>query len=155
MSEHTPRFNHAGYHKVSMRPDRMKKLRPVIRKILAKYEFEAIAFRGLSGALLAMPIAMALNKSLIMVRKGEDNCHSKYLPVQGDLNTKRYVIIDDFKSSGNTVEIIRKAVKDFASEAECLGVLEVNHLWSEDEDGVYPVNVKTYELTPVEGPGVC
>lgn len=151
MSKHKTNFTHAGYHKVSMRPDRLKKLRPVIRKILSRYEFEAIAFRGLSGALLAMPIAIALDKSLLMVRKETDQCHSTYLPVQGDTNTKRYIIIDDFKSSGSTAQAIRDAVRAFAPQAECLGVLEVNHLFDEDTERVKTNKAARYELASVDG----
>jgi len=63
---------------------------------------------------------------MILVRKGEErHCPMK---VEGDQAARRYIIIDDFIDSGHTVRTIVKEVKEFAPEAECLGVLQVTDL---------------------------
>jgi orotate phosphoribosyltransferase-like protein len=90
-----------------------------IKLLELENKFDAIAFRGLSGSLIAPVVALKLGKTLLAVRKGEE-CHSSR-QVEGDLGADRYIIIDDFVSSGETVNKIRKAiirrVKDF--KARC------------------------------------
>ncbi len=68
-------------------------------------QFDAIAFCGMSGALVAPSVADALDKHLIMVRKADDGSRHSSLPVEGILEG-RYLILDDFISSGRTVKFI-------------------------------------------------
>jgi orotate phosphoribosyltransferase len=68
-------------------------------------EFEAIAFRGMSGALVAPLVAVLLNKDLIVCRKDEINHHSAFV-VEGRLCCGSYVILDDFMASGLTITTI-------------------------------------------------
>jgi len=89
-------------------------------------EFDSIAFRSMSGALLAPPVAAILGKSLIMVRK-EENSHSSH-KVEGDIFAKTYIIVDDFTSSGKTARTIVEEIKIFAPQAKCLGLLAVDKL---------------------------
>jgi adenine/guanine phosphoribosyltransferase-like PRPP-binding protein len=97
------------------------------KKALAAYDFDSIAFRGMSGALIAPSVALALNKQLLMVRKPHDDSHST-MKVEGYRSTKRYVILDDFVSSGATANTIKARIEEFAPSAECLGVLCVMNL---------------------------
>lgn len=79
---------------------------------LKNVEFDAIAFRGMSGALIAPIIAYLMHKSLIMVRKpktAEPN-HSGRL-IEGDMYATRYVIIDDCTSTGQTVNTIHDEIR--------------------------------------------
>lgn len=80
----------------------VQRLRPL------RHDFDSIAFRGNSGSLVAPAVALRLRKPLILVRRGED-CHS-HLPVEGNLATERYAIIDDLVSTGTTVQSIVKAI---------------------------------------------
>lgn len=121
----TDRYSHAGYMKIALRPDRLKRRLKTIKSALRKHKFDSIAFTGHSGSLLAAPIALYLNKELIMVRKLRKDSHSK-IPVEGYKASKRYIIIDDLVSSGSTVKNVYKKVKKFAPKAVCLGVFEVN-----------------------------
>lgn len=77
-----------------------------------KDKFDVIAFRGMSGALVAPAVAARLGKDLIMVRKTTDNSHS-YLATEGRVNCKSFVIIDDFAQSGETVRTIFREVLEF------------------------------------------
>jgi adenine/guanine phosphoribosyltransferase-like PRPP-binding protein len=100
----------------------LKETLRIAAKTLRKYEFDAIAFTGMSGALLAPTLALRLEKNLLMVRKPGDS-HSG-MRVEGDKAALRYVIVDDFMASGRTVRTILKEVADFAWNAQCIGVCE-------------------------------
>lgn len=73
-------------------------------------KFDAIAFRGMSGALVAPAVAARLKKNLLMVRKATDSNHSS-LSVEGFNGApQRYVIIDDFIFTGATVREIQRTI---------------------------------------------
>ncbi len=123
MSSHAPWLAH------SIQPDLLQKVIPRARHILRKYSFDAIAFRGVSGALTAPTLAYLLKKNVLAVRKIQDDgtledTHSSHT-VEGSSNTLRYVIVDDFVSTGRTVAAILNAMRHFAPSTRCIGVLEV------------------------------
>jgi len=70
----------------------------------SRVEFDSIAFCGMSGALIAPIVGFLLNKPILMVRK-EDKSHSSH-KVEGYEDTRRYIIIDDFICSGDTIRNI-------------------------------------------------
>lgn len=87
----------------------------VIKKLItnikrAKLIFDAVAFTGMSGALIAPDIADKLKKQLILVRK-KDKKHSCY-DVEGYYGGSKYIIIDDGISSGDTIKYIKKQIKE-------------------------------------------
>jgi orotate phosphoribosyltransferase-like protein len=98
----------------------------------------------MSGALIGPPVALRLNKSMILVRKDEDDTHSDY-KVEGDRNIKRYVILDDFVCSGKTRDRIINGVKGFAEGATYLGLLPVTFIddghirMCHENGGLYPL----------------
>jgi hypothetical protein len=69
--------------------------------------FDAIAFRGSSGAALAYPLAFMLNKPLIHVRKEMGHSSTK---VEGLMGAKRIAIVDDFVETGETLRTIMKDI---------------------------------------------
>jgi adenine/guanine phosphoribosyltransferase-like PRPP-binding protein len=92
-----------------------------LRLFRKKNPFDAIAFRGNSGAAIAYPLSFKLQIPLICVRKGPS--HSPF-KVEGCSNAKTYVIVDDFIESGNTIKRIRKAINtDYRSEPKLVGIL--------------------------------
>lgn len=109
----------------------------------ANIQFDAVAFRGISGAILGPQIALALGKSMILVRKPNDGSHAQQqfsyfggvadrilTPlVEGDINARTYIIVDDFQSSGVTAKAIRKEIAKVIPSARCLGVCEVTRLY--------------------------
>jgi orotate phosphoribosyltransferase len=100
-----------------------KSLRLRVKWTVAKlkhHKFDAIAFRGLSGALVAPAVAMRMNKSLIAVRKAKTD-HSPNM-VEGDVTARRYVIVDDFVCSGTTIEHIVREIRKVNKNAECIGM---------------------------------
>lgn len=144
---HEPSYKHDYYLDVAIQTKEYKRAKPKAMKILRKHEFESIAFRGMSGALLAVPLIHSLRKTMLMCRKPEDTTHSydgktqRTGRVEGDRAVKRYVIVDDFVASGTTVREIVAAVKLFAPEAECIGVLEMRcmHRGEEKAQDIQPV----------------
>lgn len=119
---HMPKIDCANHLSCFLDPTDRKCVVKNSIAVLSKYDFDAIAFQGLSGALIAPIIAMQMDKTLIAVRKPNEECHSLYR-VEGDVAARRYIIVDDFISSGNTVRAILNAVYYVNSSAKCLGVL--------------------------------
>jgi len=104
------------------------RLRHLINKsltVIPNTKFDSIAFRGMSGAIVAPLVAMKLKKNLLMVRKSGITSHSGN-KVEGFSKSKRYIIVDDFIESGETAAHIYYEVKDFAPKAECVGMLVVS-----------------------------
>lgn len=117
-------YVHAYYVENFIRPE---KLRANIDRVVnylrdGGFEFDTIAFRGMSGATVAPAVALQMNKEIIMVRKGESN-HSGYA-VEGNTSARRVIIVDDLVSSGETARATEQGVKSIAPEAEVLGVIE-------------------------------
>jgi len=118
----------ASHLTMMLTPDRAKyTVRQVIKMIKDRgLEFDAIACRGVSGLLIAPIVAMRLNKSLIVVRKGEDT-HSMYT-VEGDHGARRYLILDDFIDQGDTVREIASEIYATNRLARCVGFIAYKRL---------------------------
>ena len=118
-------IDNSGYHNTSFSPKRLKRcvarVARNLKKLQKKVPFDAIAFRGVSGAAIAFPVSALTGLHLICVRK-ERNSHGNR--VEGPSRSiKRYVILDDFISSGETIRAIYGAVKAVSrSESKCVGI---------------------------------
>lgn len=87
-------------------------------------EFDFIAGTGLSGWLLLVPLSIRLEKPIAAVRKAEGNGHSYRHEMPETIRTRRrlrYVIVDDFISTGRTVDRIKEEL-DALGEHQCVGV---------------------------------
>ncbi len=80
----------------------------------AKYKFDAIAFTGSSGAAVAFPLAMLFKIPLIYVRKDGETSHGSPVECNARCHIKKYLIVDDFVSSGETVRRIVMKIRDRA-----------------------------------------
>jgi hypothetical protein len=85
-------------------------------------QFDAVAFRGTSGLLVAPSVAMALNKSMILVRKYNTEDSHSFCRVEGETDAATYVIIDDFIRSGSTVRAIAQEIASAGIKSECVGI---------------------------------
>lgn len=78
-------------------------------------KFDFIAVRGCSGIVVGAPVALAINKPLVIVRKEDESSHD-YGKGRRLVNYRRahgrYLFLDDFVAGGAT----RRAVKDTISE---------------------------------------
>jgi orotate phosphoribosyltransferase-like protein len=71
--------------------------------------------------MLVVPqIAELLKKNIIVVRKTNEDCYSKFL-IEGP-STKQYIIIDDLICSGNTVKHIIKNIHIEIPRSKCMGI---------------------------------
>lgn len=115
----------ASYFGCALHPAKVQRLVPAATQLLSQYNFDAIAFCGMSGAVIAPILAFALNKSLIVVRKPKHSSGEHHSPyqVEGDRNTQRYLIVDDFRCSGMTVQYILTEVREFAPLSRCIGAM--------------------------------
>lgn len=118
-------YKHSYYLEDLIRTDKLKKTLKKAVLALKHRKFDAIAFSGYSGALLAAPLSYVLDVPMILVRKDTDNCHSSFL-VEGFSAATKYVIVDDCVASGETVWHIINSIKAFAPKAKCIGVLATN-----------------------------
>ncbi len=84
---------------------------------------QAIAFRGLSGSMVAPIVAHQLDLNPIGIRKPGESSHQGSTVSRVDIHgeeVKRYVIVDDFVATGDT---IRKIVTNEATQGlRLLGV---------------------------------
>lgn len=130
---HSPRIQ-SDYLKKMFDKQRTKEFLKLAKPLLKKYDFQAIAFCGVSGALVAPLLAYKINKTLIVVRKiARESSHSMFA-VEGDLNAKRYLIVDDFISTGYTVRDIVEKVSIVAPSAKCIGCIQYNQFFSQGDD---------------------
>lgn len=74
-------------------------------------KFDAIVFRGMSGALVAPSVADKMKKPLVVCRK-KDNHHSSYSVEYIEGWFENFIIIDDLISSGETILTILKMIDD-------------------------------------------
>jgi hypothetical protein len=112
------------------------------KHVLSYHHFDAIAFSGLSGALIAPILAIEMGKTLLCVRRNGEtrDSHSSRM-VEGDVNAMRYIIVDDFTSTGATVRHIFDEVRKAAPSAKCIGVLEHTH----PKTDLTPISGRQYE----------
>jgi hypothetical protein len=127
---------------------------PVIVAALkaSKLQFDAIAFTGVSGALIAPIVAFQMGVDLIVVRKDIEGSHSKSL-VEGAWQASKILIIDDFVATGDTVMRIANMLREHRPLASVVGVYEYNYWVNECyHDDSIPVDPSAGKLTFTAGP---
>jgi orotate phosphoribosyltransferase-like protein len=94
-----------------------------MRKI---FQYDTIAFSGVSGAAMAFILSHWLSVPLLCVRRAGDNSHyfnGRHSHCEGNFDAKRYMIVDDFISSGSTVNYIIDTIYKEVPAAKCVGML--------------------------------
>jgi len=89
---------------------------------LHNIEFDTIAFRGVSGALLAPILAYKMEKELCIIRKPDMTTHSTEKNFEGFVESKAYIIVDDLVASGDTVMQIIKQMYDHNPKSKFKGL---------------------------------
>lgn len=122
----------------ALNPVELENRAAVAAKVLKRFQYDAIAVRGASGLLYGAAVALATKKPLVVVRKP---CERKGGMANGEAYTvydveytcdlHRYVIVDDFISSGRTVRAIRDAIEKAAPSASCIGMISMNRMSEE------------------------
>lgn len=119
----------------------VQKALDVALKIVDKHPFDAIAFTGTSGSALAYILGHTLNVPLICIRKPSESSHywSNDTPegkLEGFLLSKSFIIVDDFISSGKTVDSILCVMRKKCPYAKCVAAM------------MYTQSTEVYDYTP-------
>ena len=83
------------------------------------HTFDSIVCCGTSGLLVAPQIAEILDKHIVVVRK-DQKCYSDFF-VEG-VAPNRYIIVDDFICTGNTIRYITDSISEDSPSSRCYGV---------------------------------
>ncbi len=104
-------------------------------RMMKAHPFDAIAFTGTSGAALAYILSHWMNVPVVCVRKESERSHyPSYLGrLEGFVAFQRYMIVDDFISSGATIDKIRDEIAKVVKTATCVGIV----LYSRTADSEY------------------
>jgi len=117
-------------------PLRMSKTVEDTLQALSRFDYEAIVVAGYSGVTIGSILAYRTGKSLCIVRKNTENCHSSRI-FEGNIAFKRYVVVDDLMASGTTFRRIIRETMRRVPDAQCIGAWlyhaerEVDH-WTID-----------------------
>lgn len=129
-----------GYGWAGMSPKKFSdNIKQAAKKIAAMYrkdKFDAVAFTGSSGAAIAFYLATEYEIPLLYVRKTGEKSHGQKVESNSPSVIRKYLIVDDFISSGTTVRsIIRKISKQCTKygikELEPIGVFCYDSQWKE------------------------
>lgn len=120
-------ISHCGYLREVFQPDKLeitsKRVARKIRNLQKKLKFDAIAFRGASGAGIAYCVSMPTGIPLIYVRK--EKSHGNDIEGPGH-DVRSYIILDDFIDTGKTIKVILNKLSKPRPTAvdmpECVGI---------------------------------
>lgn len=101
-----------------------------IREFKKKNDFDAIAFTGTSGAGLAYVLSYKLKIPLICVRKKDRSHYTKR--IEGAYLSNRFLIVDDFISSGNTMKRIISSINEEYPLSKPVGIFLYSEFASSD-----------------------
>jgi len=96
-----------------------------IKEFRKKNKFDSIAFCGMSGASIAYPLSYNLGIPLTCIRKPGKNhfSNNRTYSLEGAINFNKYIIVDDFICSGNTVNKIIKTINKCSdNNTQLLGI---------------------------------
>jgi hypothetical protein len=146
-------------------PARLQERTKIVSKNLLQLKkvlnYDAIAFRGYSGAGMAFPVSYLTGLPLMLVRKTNlynqltDNSHG-YLVEGDDSDITNYVILDDFIASGETVRSMIQTINhktfraDFPVRLHCVGVCLYNVFMRDDR-----TDIDGIRIFDVGASGVC
>ena len=83
----------------------------------SKLKFDTIAVRGVSGLMIGPILTYVLNKHLLIIRKRGEKSHSLYR-VEGNVNARRVLIVDDFVATGDTVDDIIENINIYVNKGD-------------------------------------
>lgn len=101
-----------------------------------KARFDFLAVTGMSGVVIGSPLAVRLEKPLVIVRKPDDSSHSYGDLIGGAAARGRYMFVDDFIASGTTFRRVRERLDALDLDCRYVGAyLYSDKLLSWDGDG--------------------
>jgi len=111
---------------------------------LKKVEFDYLAVRGCSGLIMGGLLSHLLDKEVIIVRKEGEQSHA-FSPVSVPSNLRengKYIILDDFVASGNTLKEIVKVVSDRFPAMKLAGLYCYTQNYMPSHEILEPLGIK-------------
>jgi phosphoribosylpyrophosphate synthetase len=102
-------FNHVELRATAQR------IAVCIPEILQRFGADAVVVTGKSGMSVAFAAMMFADLPLVVVRKRGENSHGSMIEGVGGLVVRKYIILDDFVSSGETVRTIAHDMEQYAN----------------------------------------
>jgi len=142
----------SGYNMVLYRPKEFRKLAQktarLLVRLMAHTGATAIAVRGKSGVAMGFAASMFAGLPIVTVRKPGESSHGE--TIEGPrIDLVRYLILDDFVSSGHTIRRIESELNEHADNLDedrpvCVGVVEYhadseNRTWTLPSSGMVRV----------------
>lgn len=78
-------------------------------EVLSRHDADGVVVQGSSGIFMAAALQMLMPLPVMMVRKPNENAHGSKLEGRPGHTFRRLVFLDDFVSSGDTLERVREA----------------------------------------------
>ena len=137
-------FDHEAFQKTVERTHKLAK------KLRKAHHFDTVAFCGMSGSAMAFILADKLKLELLAVRKPGEASHyvremNGFL-IEGNTLAERYLLVDDFICSGNTISFMLKTIHNEVPKAQCVAM--IMYATSSRETYTHPI---TEQLIPVIG----
>lgn len=105
------------------REERKETVEECIQK-LRQFDFDTLAFSGISGASIGFILAQLMDKEIISVRQpGVKRRAGNQYNEEGYRHALKYVVIDDLISTGTTAARVIRGVRKIAPQAELVGIL--------------------------------
>lgn len=115
----------ADYHCISENQFKrvVKQTATAIRRLQKLLEFNQIVCTGISGQSIAWPVGYVTDIPVAVVRRKSERGHHGY-KVENFSRYKRYIIIDDFICTGDTIRhMVQTINKEYADDgSQCVGV---------------------------------
>lgn len=146
------KLNDGGYSSGQYTPTRLREMAANIAErlptIMEETGANAVVVSGKSGVSLAFATSILIDFPIVVVRKRGENSHGNMIEGETGRIMTRYLILDDFISSGDTVGRIVTLINEYADvrtemPPACVGCV-MHKQSAEQADGVrrfvgYPV----------------
>lgn len=90
-----------------------RRLAETLPALLLQYDAQAVVVTGKSGMSVAFATMTLADIPLIVVRKRGENSHGEMIEGVLGVEVRRYIILDDFVSSGATVRTVVRDIDDY------------------------------------------
>lgn len=90
------------------------------QKRLSRIKFDTLVGTGFSGAVVVPALALAMDKTFVLVRKDSDDSHHGPGRLLGEIG-ERWLFVDDFISSGSTRSYVLRKIYHADPDTRCVG----------------------------------
>lgn len=121
-------YSHVQFNNETLR-NTAQRIACLIPTLLQNTGADAVVVTGKSGISLAFATLMLADFPIVVVRKRGENSHGNNIEGTQNVRIKKYIVLDDFVSTGSTVRTISREMYDaayaqLAAAPECVGVLQ-------------------------------